>query len=250
MIVQAAVIYFVTLAGGCVPLVFGIREHVQRSLIAAATGVLLAAVFLHILPALSQMQASVGARHAWTSLWMIVLAVVVGLGVVDAILCRREGHDDVHEHEEEHAHHHITAGWAALVGLSIHSFTEGLGLAAAFNNHDLASSMYSSIVAHKAAESFSLSTIFALAGLARKRIFLLQLVYACVTPLGVLSGSALTDTIGQYGLGVLTAITCGTFLFVGLCELLPGTFHRRDRAFFHLVLVALGVGFMLWFAED
>jgi len=251
---QAAVIFAVTLAGGCVPLLFGISERLQRALLAAATGVLLAAVFLHILPALSEMESGHSGdgsahAHSWNSLWMIVLGVVVALGLVDAILCRREKHDHAHDHEEEHAHHHVTAGWAALVGLSIHSFSEGLGLAASMHNQDLASSMFSSVVAHKAAESFSLTTIFALAHFAKRKILLVQLGYALITPLGVLLGSAMTGSIGEHGLGVLTAIACGTFLFVGLCELLPGTFHRRDTALFHLLLVALGVGFMMLIAE-
>ena len=153
---------------------------------------------------------------------------------------------DPHGHEDEHAHHHVTAGWAALVGLSIHSFSEGIGLAS--TNGELASTMYTSIVAHKAAESFSLSTIFALGQFGKRRILLVQLGYALVTPLGILLGNAIahSNRIAVYGLGVLTAVACGTFLFVGLCELLPGTFHRRERAFFHLVLVAAGVGFMLW----
>ena len=90
MLLQAVVIFLVTLAGGCVPLVVGIRERLQRGLLAAATGVLLGAVFLHMLPELSKMQSAVdGDGHA--SLWMIVLAVVVVLGFADAILCRREG---------------------------------------------------------------------------------------------------------------------------------------------------------------
>jgi zinc transporter ZupT len=177
---------------------------------------------------------------------MFVIVVVVGLGLADAILCRREG--DPHGHEEDHAHHHVTASLAAFVGLSIHSFTEGLGLAGAAHSASLASSTFSTIVAHKAAESFSLSTIFALTHLERRKIFALQLVYALITPLGVLLGSALDDSIGEFGQGVLGAVTCGTFLFIGLCELLPDTFHRRERAFLHLVLVVAGVAFAAWFA--
>lgn len=250
MFFQALVIFFVTLAGGCVPLVIGIRERLQRGLLAVATGVLLGAVFLHMLPELSKMQSALeGEGHA-ASLWMIVLAVVVVLGFADAILCRREG--DPHGHEDEHAHHHLTVGWAAFVGLSIHSFSEGIGLAAAAQNAQLSSTMYASILAHKAAESFSLSTIFALGQFKKRRIFLVQVGYALVTPLGILLGNAIAHShqIAVYGLGVLTAVACGTFLFVGLCELLPGAFHRRERAFFHLVLVAAGVGFMLWCAGD
>src|SRR6185436_11843090 len=124
---------------------------------------------------------------------------------------------------------------------------EGLGLAATAHNPALANSVYTSIVAHKAAESFSLSTIFALAHFPRGRILVLQLLFAFVTPLGMLLGSALSDALGDHGRGVLASVTCGTFLFIGLCELLPDTFHRRERAFLHLVLVAAGVGFVVWF---
>jgi zinc transporter ZupT len=214
-------------------------------LLAAATGVLLGALFLHLLPELARKQSSLGFENVATSLWMVVIAVVVGLGLADAILCRREG--DPHGDEAGHEHHHVTASVAALVGLSIHSLSEGIGLAATAHDAQLAHSTFSSIVAHKAAESFSLSTIFALAHFPRARIFALQLVFAAVTPLGMWLGSALSDSLGDAGQGALIAITCGTFLFIGLCELLPDTFHRRERAFVHLLLVAAGVGFVVWF---
>ncbi len=242
MLPQTLAIFAVSLAGGCVPLVFGVRDHLRRMLLAAATGVLLGALFLHLLPELAHQQIT---SNASPSLWMCVIAVVVGLGLADAILCRREG--DPHGDEAEHAHHHVTASVAALVGLSIHSLSEGIGLAASAHNPSLAGSVYSSIVAHKAAESFSLSTIFALAHFPRRRIFALQVLFALVTPLGMLLGGALSDSLGDSGKGVLAAVTCGTFLFIGLCELLPDTFHRRERAFLHLVLVAAGVGFVVWF---
>jgi zinc transporter 9 len=245
MLLNALVIFGISLAGGCIPLVLSVRDSVRRSVLAVATGVLLGALFLHLLPELAHTQSARGEQSAISSLWMCVIAVVVGLGLADAILCRREG--DPHGHEEDHAHHHVTASLAAFVGLSIHSFTEGLGLAGAAHNASLASSVFSSIAAHKAAESFSLSTIFALAHLERRKIVALQLVFALITPLGILLGGALDDSIGESGQGVLAAVTCGTFLFIGLCELLPDTFHRRERAFLHLVLVAVGVCFVMWF---
>jgi len=243
MLLKALVIFGISLAGGCLPLVLGVRDAMRRGVLAVATGVLLGALFLYLLPELARTQSARGEQGTMSSLWMFVIAVVVGLGLADAILCRREG--DPHGHEEDHAHHHVTASLAAFVGLSIHSFTEGLGLASATDG--AATSIFSSIAAHKAAESFSLATIFALAHFERRKVFALQFAFALITPLGMLLGSALSNSIGEFGHGVLASITCGTFLFIGLCEFLPDTFHRRERAFLHLVLVAVGVGFVIWF---
>src|SRR5262245_25754646 len=80
MLLQTIAIFAVSLAGGCVPLVFGVRDHLRRMLLAAATGVLLGALFLHLLPELAHLQSSLSSTP---SLWMFVIAVVVGLGLAD-----------------------------------------------------------------------------------------------------------------------------------------------------------------------
>jgi len=139
---------------------------------------------------------------------------------------------------------HRAVGWAALVGLSVHSLTSGVALAAVAEDKAIASVMLFAILAHKGFESFSLASVFAMSARDRRHVFALVVAFSLVTPLGLLLGRQVTALFGTGGIGVLTALAAGTFLYVCIGELLPEVFHHREDVFAKISLLSLGVGIM------
>lgn len=266
MIQTAISIFVVALLGGCLPLMFRWSDRVKHSILALSAGIFLGAVFLHLLPELSALEhqyqetlvaeeakhdaaaaaasstthdadhAHFDHAHGHGSLWYFVLLGVLGVYLTEALLLRHHHHDEVHRHRTTSLH--------ALLGLSIHSFTNGVGLGVNLGNDVVAQALFISIIAHKSAEAFSLTTLFQLASFRRLTTLLMLVPFCAVTPAGMFVGHLASTWLGPYGIGVLTALASGTFLFVCLCELLPEVFHHREDSLIKLVLLAAGIGLM------
>lgn len=247
---DALVVLATGLAGGLLPLRITWSERRLHAALALSTGIFLGAVFLHLLPSLSEVAGSGGHDHAEAiahsgqRIWLFVLVGVLAIYLVEALLLRTHDHDDLHRHR--------AVGWASLVGLVVHALTAGVGYAVAreavgighgvtSGSTALSESMFMAIVSHKAFEAFSLMTMFRLAAFDGRRTLTLLVVFSCVTPLGMLLGGAITGGFAGATLEVATALAAGTFLFVCLCELLPEVFHHREDSLAKLVLLAVGV---------
>lgn len=185
-----------------------------------------------------------GHSHGPIGPWLWVLAGVLGVFLIEALLIPGSTHG--HGHASDDASRHRAVGFAALLGLTVHALTAGVALAAVQGQGTIAGVMLLAIVAHKGFESFSLASVFSLAGLARGRTIALIVAFSLVTPLGLLLGTEITGALGAGGVSILTALATGTFLYVCLCELLPEVFHRREDGPLKIALLAVGVGGMWW----
>ena len=278
-------VFVTALAGGFLPLLVrwdGRRLHLALAL---STGIFLGAVFLHLLPSLPSghshrapvaesvapesttgnpggngptedlnaaadthdhdhdhdhdQGAKVTAEEDHANLvWMFVLLGVLAVYLLEALVLRTHDHDDLHRHR--------AVGWAALWGLSVHALTAGMAWSVAAGHDDHMGHVFLlAILAHKAFESFSLSTVFLLGEIPRGRVALIAVLFALVTPIGALLGQSLLGVLGPLGQDLLMALAAGTFLFVCLCELLGEVFHHRDDIGLKLALLAAGVGLMV-----
>jgi len=240
---ESAVILGVALAGGCLPLLVAWTDRLLHSALALSTGIFLGAVFLHLLPALASLEfeehGAMPSAHsgAHLTIWFFVLVGVVSVYLIEALVFHSHDHDDLRRHR--------AVGYAALVGLSIHALTAGMAFSAAAREESLALPLFLSIVAHKGFESFSLTSVFLLAAFRRRSIVTLILLFALVTPAGILLGRALIAHLNPHTIAVLTALAAGTFLYVCLCELLPEVFHHREDSLAKIGLMGAGVGLMM-----
>ena len=283
MLQESLILIGITLAGGAIPLVAKRSERVLHLLVALAAGVFLGMVFLHLLPELSHMEpqaaeaavhaddghvhagdghaedshageGSAGGGHAHGAhgqaslLWLFVLIGVLALFVLQNVVLNGHGH--AHHGHSDHGRHR-TLGYASLVGLSVHAFTAGLGLAAVWRIEQLAEPFFLSIVGHKASGGFSLATVLLLAGLRFRNILLLVGLFAMMTPAGMAVGHLFVEGLdsGGRGLAILTALAAGTFLYVAVGDLLPEVFHNRQDVIPRLALVVVGVA-VSWFAHE
>jgi zinc transporter ZupT len=207
--------------------------------------------------------------HGSPTAWLWVLLGVVGVYFVEALLvpghhnhphqagCGPEGdhahgahaahghgHDHGHGHVRRENQRHRAVGWAALIGLSVHSLTSGVALAAVAEDEEIASVMLWAILAHKGFESFSLASVFSMSSPERRQVLAMVIAFAFVSPLGLLLGHQVTALFGTGGIAVLTALAAGTFLYVCIGELLPEVFHHREDVFLKIALLCAGVAGM------
>jgi zinc and cadmium transporter len=188
------------------------------------------------------------------------------------------GHDCGHHHEHPHepavvalpvremhrAAAPAVAGWMAVLGLTIHTFMNGVGLAGAVEagvaeRASLAPAsvvavtfpgwaLFLAIVLHKPADALAISTVLSRKGVSRQKLLVVQACFACMVPIGaaafLLARQVLQDNLASQLTGAALAFSAGTFLFIALSDLLPEVqFHQHDRIPLFLALI-LGVGFM------
>jgi zinc and cadmium transporter len=166
-----------------------------------------------------------------------------------------------HDHDHEHGHHQpptvpgeqraaapAVAGWMAVLGLTIHTFMNGFGLAAEVGKDaDKATAsgtaaallfpglaMFLAIVLHKPADALAISMVLTRKGVSRRKITAVLVGFALMVPVGVLAFLLARDALSSDLRSQLTvaalAFSAGTFLFIALSDLLPEVqFHKHDR---------------------
>jgi zinc and cadmium transporter len=280
-----AVLLF-SLAGGGVPLLGRVTHGRLQLYLSLSAGVMLGASFFHVMPDAIE---SAGASFGW---WMT--AGVVGLFCIERFLAPHtheangkghhhhdHDHDKAHDHAlppgKEHDHHHdhghdhshdhhahdhkpaapAVAGWAAVLGLTLHTFMNGVGLAGAIQfdvDHPTTVgllpglALFLAIVLHKPADALAISTVLRRKGVSTRAIGLVQLGFALMVPVGaaaflITKGFITEERVGQLT-GAALAFSAGTFIFIALSDLLPEVqFHRHDRIPLFLALLA-GIALM------
>ncbi len=186
-------------------------------------GYLLSWTVAHLIPLLVQHQPSL---VAW------ILAGYFGLYLFENIFASHAHPDpsgEVHAHTlvDTWGGHTavISAGacWAAVVGLFLHAFLDGVGIVASFMIHPVVGALvFIAVFIHKVPEGASLTSIL---GAARQGS---RVVVAAA------AGTALMTVAGGFaawGVGLaeppwiypLLALSAGTFLFIGASNLIPAT---------------------------
>lgn len=267
---EAAALFLIALVGGVLPLLRRWSERQLHASLALSTGILLGAVFFHLLPSISAGAAEVpvapaGAleaheheeggheegghededhaaeagshQHGSVLPWLFVLVGVLGVYLVEALVLRTHDYDELHRHR--------AVSFATLTGLSLHSFTAGVSFTAAVEAMGGSRLFFVAFLIHQGLEAFSLTTVFQLAAFPNRRLFLMVVAFAAVTPAGMLVGNVLSESLTAGGMAFFSALAAGTFLFVCLCELLPEVFHHREDSLTKIALLTVGIGVIL-----
>jgi ZIP family zinc transporter/zinc and cadmium transporter len=122
---------------------------------------------------------------------------------------------------------------AALVGLLLHTFVDGVAVASGFSiGGAVGALVFVAVVLHKVPEGLAISSLFLAAGQGRSRALLAATALGGATFVGVL----VTDHVGvlrEHGL----ALSGGVTLYVGMSNLVP---EFRRRGGWQLPLAFLG----------
>lgn len=139
-----------------------------------------------------------------------------------------------HFHFGEETHHVSHAvSVAALAGLLMHTFVDGVAVASGFDiSGAVGALVFTAVVLHKVPEGLAISSLFLAAGQGRRRALLAAAALGAATMAGLL----LTDSVGvlrDHGL----ALSAGVTLYVGMSNLVP---EFRARGGWRLPLAFLG----------
>lgn len=220
-------IFLTSFAGGLFPLLFPRKnESHLKVLISFGAGLLLSMAFLHMIPESAEM---IGKRFG---LW-----VLLGFGILYVM----EKFVMVHACEENGCHYH-TIGLAAFAGLTIHGLIEGLALGSSAMATELGPLVFIAIVIHKAPAGISLSSILSMAKKRKNQILAFLFGISVSGPLGIWAAYALMKD-AQYAevSGALLALSGGTFLYIGACDLLPELHHPEGNRYVRLLAFFLGI---------
>lgn len=128
-----------------------------------------------------------------------------------------------------------------LFAISCHSFLSGLGVGAMTGN-DLWSGIIA-VVAHKGLATFTLATCFIKADVATRTLVFYMLLFSLVTPLGIIIGSMLTSAGGATE-GVLIGLAAGSFIYIGILEVISKELEAPADKMYKLGVLILGWGLM------
>jgi len=248
-----------------------VREsHSARVLphfVSFATGALLGAALLALLPEAMQTAGPDGAHR-------IGLALTAGFGVFFVIeKLVLWWHVHAHEHAAEartcpqhaddpgaqgHAQHAGTeaheqarrhaSGVLVLVGDSLHNSLDGVLIAAAFlTSHSLGLLTTFAVAAHEIPHRVGDFAILVQAGLSRPRALLLNLA----TGLASIAGAVVAYITLRGAMGVLPyalAFAAAGFLYIAVAGLIPGLHRRADprTSAIQVLLIAAGIAVIAW----
>jgi len=215
-IIYSGIVFAMATIGGMIPLfVSGASDNKLKLFVSFGAGALLGMSFLHMLPEASHLlEHNFG---AWFLVGFLILLILERFVMVHAC--------------EEHGCHYHTVGVAAFAGLAIHGVIEGFALASTIFVAELSQLgilVFLGIVAHKIPAGVALTTLLKLSGKSTKQILLFVMGVAITVPLGALIAyTLLTHETMNNTAGILLAISSGTFVYIGACDLLP-ELHKND----------------------
>ena len=214
-------------------------------LVSFAVGALLGAVFLELLPHALE----TGSAH---SVMVTVLAGLLGFFLLEKLVLWRHAHGhDAHDaaaDESEHDHalhghgHTSRPGLMILIGNGVHSFCDGVVIAAAFiADTPLGVATTLAIVAHAVPQQVGDFAVLLHSGFSRQRAFAFNVSVGLVAVAGALGGwFALADM--QRALPIVLAIAAASLLYVAVADLIPSLHRRPEPAETARQMLAIALG--------
>lgn len=154
-----------------------------------------------------------------------VLAGIVIFFVIDRLTRLVHGHD----HQQS-----TSVGYLSLIADAVHNFTDGLAIAASFGkSHRSGLSTTTAIFMHEIPHELGDYALLAKSGFSHGRIIWLQVMTAGAAFAGTAAGIAVEwGAVAGTGPNWLLPVTCGGFLYLALCTILPevlGDQHQTPR---------------------
>jgi zinc transporter ZupT len=175
------------------------------------------------------------------------MLILEGSGVGHAV------HEEHHDHSEEHSHghvHHGTPGWLLVLGLTLHSATDGLaiGAAAASGSVSITAAVALAVLIHKGPAAFSLG-VFSMHERDQRNDSIRDVViFSLATPVMMLLAFFALDGLETHLIGLAMLFSAGTFLYVATVDTLPDIHNTETgkNAMLYVLFGAVLLGIVLF----
>jgi zinc transporter ZupT len=228
-------LFLSVIISGCSVLFIKISSKNLKLILSFSGAFLFAISVLHLIPEIySSETANVG------------LYILIGFFAQILLEFLSEGieHGHIHVHKHDHAKHAFP--YAMMIGLSIHSFLEGMPLAS--QNNSAQQSLLIGIVMHNIPIAIALMTMLLQSHISRKQAIVWLIVFALVTPLGTFTSYAIGENlIGNFSIYFdrIMGVVVGIFLHISTTILFESSENHRFNLLKFLVIL-LGAGFALF----
>ena len=180
----------------------------------------------------------------------MMMFVLEGAGIGHAV------HEEHHNHGDDHGHdhvHHSNSGWMLVLGLTLHSATDGLaiGAAAATGSIALTATVALAVLIHKAPAAFSLGVFSMHEREERNDTIKDVVIFSLATPVMMLLAYYALADLESHLIGLAMLFSAGTFLYVATVDTLPDIHNPETgkRAVMH-VLIGVSILTFLLVAAD
>ena len=191
-------------------------------IIAAGAGIRIGAAYFDLIPE--------GVEHLGGSLDLAMLFTAVGFlafYALEKLTALHVGHETATELEHgDSAHRHI--GFIGSLGMSLHSFLDGVALAAGLAiGGGLGLVIAVVVVVHRFSDGIGIVSLLLASRTPRNEMYRWVALVALAPVVGVIVGLLLP--VPDAVLGGMLAVFAGFFLYIGAAELLPEA-HRNNRS--------------------
>jgi zinc transporter ZupT len=168
----------------------------------------------------------------------MLMLILEGTGIGHAV------HEEHHDHDDNHGHghvHHGGSGWPMVLGLTLHSATDGLaiGAAAATGSVSLTATVAAAVLIHKAPAAFSLGVFSMHERTERDRSVRDVVIFSLATPIMMMIAFYALSDLETHVIGLAMLFSAGTFLYVAAVDTLPDI-HNPETGKKVLLYVLIG----------
>ena len=222
-------VFSITMIGGWIPTIKLWSQEAFRLVISFCAGILLGAVFFHILPEISTV---LGRQLGYSVMFGFLLIFVLEKFIM------------VHPCEEGECDYH-KIGIAAYVGIGFHSILDGIAIGAG-TMMNLSFIIIFAVTIHKFPAALALSSLLVKGKeYTKKKILISMFIFALATPVGALVSVFVFQGVDDYVVATALGISAGTFLFISIGDLLPTVYEEHEKGYKNLVSLCLGTLVMI-----
>jgi len=222
-------VFSITMIGGWIPTIKLWTQETFRLVISFCAGILLGAVFFHVLPEISTV---LGRQLGYSVMFGFLLIFVLEKFIM------------VHPCEEGECDYH-KIGIAAYIGIGFHSILDGIAIGAG-TMMNLSFIIILAVTIHKFPAALALSSLLVKGKeYTKKKILLSMFIFALATPVGALVAVFIFQGVDDYVVATALGISAGTFLFISIGDLLPTVYEEHEKGYKNLVSLCLGTLVMI-----
>jgi len=208
-----------TLLGGAFALRFRDQLHL---ILGFSSGAVLGVALFDLLPEALDLTSR---RYSAATVTLVVAVGFFAFMLLSRVVLL---HPESDEHEHEHDGDDARLGSLGAASLSLHSFLDGVGIGLAFKvSPTVGGVVAAAVLAHDFSDGINTVTMILRGRGERRRAVRWLLLDAAAPVLGV--ATTFFYSLDDVGLGVVLALFCGFFLYIGASDLLPESHHRHPK---------------------